>query len=126
MTEPKEPTKATQAQGLNISHEDLKSLLTEVIREAKRPQIIETPKESQQMIRAQELGKIENKKAMKASCTHQRDDGKFNFGGQRCSDGVIRFICGTCFGVFSPEDKDYTHYLRYVKRDFLGNARQLR
>jgi hypothetical protein len=112
--------------GLNISHEDLKSLLTEVIREAKRPQIIETPKESKEMIEAMELAKIANKKAMKANCTHQRDDGKFNFGGQRGSDGIIRFICGTCFGVFSPEDPQYNHFLRYVKRDFLGNARQLR
>jgi len=117
---------AEKAEGINLTSEDLKSLLAEVIREAKRPQIVETPKESQEQIRAMELNKIEGKKAAKANCTHQRDDGKYNFGGQRGCDGNIRFICGTCFGVFTPEDKDYNFYLRYVKRDFLGNARQQR
>jgi hypothetical protein len=82
-------------------------------------------KAAQQAINAkQEQDRLAGMAAMKAACTHQRQDGSWNLQGQRSCDGVIRFMCPQCRGQFAPGDPAYETLLKYINRERLGNARQ--
>jgi hypothetical protein len=81
--------------------------------------------EQQAKNKAQEDARLASMEAIKNACTHQRDDGTWNLQGQRCCDGVIRFMCPQCGGKFAPGDPQYETLLKYIKKDKLGNARQV-
>jgi hypothetical protein len=87
--------------------------------------IARAQKAAQQALNAkQERDRLTSAAAIKAACTHQRQDGSWNLQGQRSCDGVIRFMCPLCRGQFAPGDPSYETLLKYINRERLGNARQ--
>jgi hypothetical protein len=117
--------------GMTITPEVLAMIAAAVaaaVKESKRDEKAEAEearKEAErQMVRDEELQRIANLKARQDSCPHLDAYENFAFCGQKNCLGQLVFICSQCIKPFKPGDPDYNNFVRFVKWDRVGNARQ--
>lgn len=97
------------------------------VKEANRDEDKEAEKARQeadrQIVRKEEMQRLANMKERQAQCPHLDAYENYAFCGQKNCMGQLVFICSQCFRPFHPTDPDYAHYVRFVKWERLGNAR---
>ncbi len=123
--------KQVEAAGLTITPEVLAMIgaaVAAAVKEAKRDDKAEAIKAQQEaereIVRQEEQVRLANMHARQASCPHLDAYENYAFCGQKNCAGQVVFICSQCIRAFKPGDPDYNDFVRYVKWDRLGNARQ--
>lgn len=92
-----------------VEKSELVQAMVEAMKEFKKPDQEEQAKRDVEKLRLQRnrenliaaaKQEAENKNNMQRMCSHQREDGRWNTGGQMFNDGMARLICMTCHKVF--------------------------
>lgn len=118
-------------QGLTITP-DLIALIaaavSAAVKEAGRDEDKEADKarkeEDRQRVIAEEENRLANVRARQDACPHLDAYENYAFCGQKNCRGEVVFICSQCVRPFAPSDPEYSNFVRFVKWDRLGNARQ--
>ena len=97
------------------------------VKEAKRDEDYEKRKaeeeSNREMVRREEEQRLLNIRARQDQCPHLDAYENHAFVGQKNCLGQYVFICSQCFRAFKPEDPDYANFVRFVKVEKMGNAR---
>lgn len=72
----------------------------------------------------EENQRIANMHARQNACPHLDAYENYAFCGQKTCAGQLVFICSQCVKPFMPGDPEYNNYVRFVKWERIGNARQ--
>lgn len=118
------------SQGMTITPELialLSAAVASAVRESNRDPDKEASKEREErdrnMVREEERIRMLNTKARQDNCPHMDAYDHYSFGGQRNCKGEMIYVCLQCFKAFTPDDPTYNHFLRYIKWDRMGSAR---
>ena len=138
-SEANENVQTNSAPALNLSLEQLVTLVKEVANANTDPDVLEerarqaAEKGAKKVQREQEAARIRaemaQKEHVKRTCRHKRKDRSWALAGQRNSKGDYMIICQQCTSTFLPGDKDYDRLLSEVIEEGIisnfGNARQV-
>ena len=103
--------KYSAPQGMNVTPDALKDMMTALIAESKKPTLLEQRKIDEEEAQRVKLNKMRVeaarqemaiKEARKAGCPHKDPRGKHTFRAQVNSDNCIRGICQICHTEFGP------------------------
>jgi hypothetical protein len=77
-----------------------------------------------EVVRREEEQRLANIIARQAACPHLDAYENYAFCGQRNCMGQYVFLCSQCFKPFTPGDPEYNNYVRFIKWERMGQARQ--
>lgn len=123
--------KQVESAGITITPDILAMIgaaVAAAVKEAKKDDKADAIRAQQEaerdIVRQEEQARLANMRARQDSCPHIDAYENYAFCGQKNCAGQVVFICSQCIRPFRPGDPDYNDFVRYVKWDRLGNARQ--